>query len=49
MIFSLLPVDIWRRNYNIFQFIGQFIFTAQKEIRLKDKSEFGEVIYGLYN
>ena len=28
MIFSLLPVDIWRRNYNIFQFIEQFIITA---------------------
>ena len=23
MIFSLLPVDIWRRNYNIFQFIAE--------------------------
>ena len=36
-------------NSDKFQFIEQFIFTAQKEIWLKDKSEFGEVIYGLYN
>ena len=36
-------------NSDKFQFIEQFIFTSQKEIWLKDKSEFGEVIYGLYN
>ena len=36
-------------NSDKFQFIEKFIFTSQKEIWLKDKSEFGEVIYGLYN